>query len=84
MAVDPWAGSSVTITGPAERHYPVTPGPDELDPRPRALRIGGAGTVTVEDAAGVAIVYPCAAGEVLTFRAVKVTSATATDIVAWY
>lgn len=84
MAVDPWAGSSVTITGPIERHYAVTPGASALDPRPRALRIGGAGTVTVEDSAGVSVVYDCAAGEVLVFRAVKVTAATATGIVAWY
>ena len=84
MADDPWAGSSVTITGPGERHYAVTPGAGELDPRPRALRIGGDGNITVEDAAGVSITYPVTAGEVFIFRAVKVTAATATGIVAWY
>jgi uncharacterized protein YjdB len=42
-----------------------------------------AGTATLEDEGGVSITYTLAAGEVLAFRAVKVTAATAT-LIGWY
>lgn len=81
---DAFAGHQPTLTGPADRHYAVSPGSSVLDPRPRALFVGSAGNVTIEDAGGVSVQYAVEAGTVLPIRATKVTAATATGIVAWY
>lgn len=83
MSADPWAGSSTPITGPCERHVAITPGAGDLDPRPRAIFCGGAGDVTITDQAGVSVTYAVQAGQILPFRAVKVTAATASGLVGW-
>jgi hypothetical protein len=81
-----WFDHPTVISAPARFHASVTKHDTNiLDPVPRALRIGGAGTVVVEDEAGVTVTYTCSAGEVLLIRAHKVkTASTATDIVAWW
>lgn len=71
------------LESPGRRHAMVTPGPDDLDPLPRALKALTDGEVTIVDAEGVSIEYPVTAGEILPFRAVKVTAATAV-VVAWW
>lgn len=82
---DAWAGGSTPISGPAENHAAVTPGDTVITPRPRALYVGGAGTVVIEDQRGVSVTYTAQAGAVIPFRAIKVTAAsTATNIVAWW
>ena len=84
---DPFAGYSAGLESPASRHYSVTPADGtDLDPRPRALRIGGAGNIAIRDEGGTDITYTVTAGEVMTIRAVRVldTGTTAIGIVAWY
>lgn len=82
---DAWAGANMPIAGPGENHAAITPGSSAIDPRPRALYVGGAGDVVIEDQRGVSVTYTVAAGAVIPFRAVKVTaSTTATNIVAWW
>jgi len=71
------------LDSPANRHYTITPGADDLPFRPRAIRCDVAGTAAIVDEGGVSITYNLAAGEVIVIRAVKVTAATAT-LIAWY
>jgi hypothetical protein len=78
---------SKTLESPADRHFPISPDDvTDLTIVPRALRIGGAGTLVLRDATGEDVTYTCVAGEVLTFRPVRVleTGTTATDVVGWY
>lgn len=89
MAFDFWArwkNHAESLLGSANYHAAVTThDTNELDPTPRALRVGTAGTVVVSDAAGTDVTYTCVAGEVLMVRARKVkTASTATGIVAWW
>ena len=77
---DNFATHSSGLSSPATRHFAITAGPSDMAIRPRAIRCNVAGTATLEDEAGVSITYILAAGEVLAFRAVKVTAATATLI----
>ena len=50
---DNFAGFAASLTSPGEVHYVVVPSDtDDLDPRPRALKCIGAGTVVVRDVAG--------------------------------
>jgi hypothetical protein len=74
---DTFASFSGGLESPGFRHYVITPGPDDLSPRPRAVWINTSGTATVVDAAGTSVTYNLVAGSYLTFRAVKVTAATA-------
>jgi hypothetical protein len=80
------------LESPGNRHFPITPD-DDTDIQhegrviiPRAIRVGGAGNVVIRDGAGTDVTYTCVAGEVLTFRPVRVlaTGTTATNIVGWY
>jgi len=83
---DPFASYALGVTGPAQRHYRVTPSDTEdLPVRPRALKCIAAGDVVVVDEGGVDETYPMLAGDELIFRAVRVkaTGTTAT-VVAWY
>jgi hypothetical protein len=78
---------SKTLESPADRHFPILPDDlTDLGIVPRALRFGSAGTVVLRDETGQDIAYAVSAGEVLTFRPVRVlaTGTTATDIVGWY
>ena len=80
---DTFASYATGLSAPAARHFAITAGPSDMAIRPRAIRCDVAGTATLEDEAGVSITYTLAAGEVLAFRAVKVTAATAT-LIGWY
>lgn len=80
---DTFAFYAPGLTSPGGSHYTITPGPGDLPFRPRAIRCDIAGTATLVDSNGTSVTYNLAAGEVIMFRAVKVTSATAT-LIAWY
>lgn len=76
-----------TLESPADRHFPITPDDTtDLAIMPRAIRVGGAGTLVLRDREGQDITYSVTDGEVLLFRAVCVlaTGTTATGIVGWY
>ena len=76
-----------SLESPAEHHFLVQPSDTtDLPYRPRALRIGTAGTVVVRDVAGNDVSYSVEAGEILSIRAVRVLAGgtTATSIVGWY
>jgi len=73
---------AVGRSDPGQSHFTITPGASALNPRPRAIYANTAGTVTVEDATGVSVVYNVLAGQVLPFSAVKITAATAT-VIGW-
>ena len=81
---DDFAGHAATLFSPGERHQVITASPNAISPRPRCLRFGGAGTVTIVDQADVAVTYTVAAGEVMPFRGVKVTATTVSQIVGWW
>lgn len=68
---------------PAQRHYTITPGSSDLNPRPRALYVNGDGNATISDGTTSIEYTGLTAGMVLPIEAVKVTAATAT-LVAWY
>lgn len=80
---DTFSSYASGMSSPADKHFTITPGAAEMAFRPRAIRCDVAGSATLVDAAGVSVTYNLAAGEVLAFRAVKVTAATAT-LVGWY
>ena len=65
------------------RHYRIAASANPLDPKPRAIRCREAGTITVEDDLGVSEDYIMTAGEVLTFRAHKVTAISGGSFTAW-
>lgn len=76
------------ITGteaPGFRHFSITPGTGDLTALPRALYVGTAGDLVVEDSDGVSVTYVGISGFV-PMRAAKVlsTGTTATDIVGIY
>lgn len=59
----------------------------DLDPHARALRVGGAGNVTIQNTRGESVLFSnVQAGETLpcTVKRLMVTGTTATNIVAWY
>lgn len=84
---DPFVSYEANLTSPAERHFAITPS-DSVDMaiRPRAIRVGGGGDISVVDIDGTAITYAVTAGEVVVFRGVRVnlTGTTATNLVGWY
>ena len=78
---------SKTLESPADHHFVITPSDTaDLAIIPRALRVGGAGTLSLRDKAGQDITYTVFDGEVVVFRAVRVlaTGTTAGNIVGWY
>lgn len=86
MAENRFSNHAVGRSDPAIRHKSITPhDTNEVDPRPRALRIGGAGDITLVDDDGTAITYTVVAGEVLSIspKIVKDTGTDATGIVGW-
>lgn len=72
-----------SLDSPGERHYPITAGTAELDPRPRAIVCLTAGSLTIADEAAVEITYAMAAGQILPFRAVKVTAIGSGSFAGW-
>jgi len=84
---DTFQSYTSTLESPAEHHFTVIPSDTaDLAVRPRALRIGGAGSVVLRDAKGADVAYAVQAGEILPVRALRVmaTGTTATGIVGWY
>jgi hypothetical protein len=81
--MDLFAALRKGLSSPADEHYEITPSSDVLSPKPRALKVLTDGTVTIEDKHGRSIEYTVTSGDLIQFRAHKVTAATA-DIVAWY
>lgn len=81
---DEFAGHQPTLIAPGERHYVVAPSENALDPKPRTLFVGVGGTLTIVDQANVSVTYTVPDGFIMPFRGVKVTAATAQNIVAWY
>jgi hypothetical protein len=84
---DFWNAELTRMSDPGDRHFPIEPDDDaDLAIIPRAIRVGGAGNVVIRDGAGTDVTYAVTAGEVLTFRPVRVlsTGTTATDLVGWY
>lgn len=80
---DTFRNLDVGMTGPAEKHFMLSIDTDnDVDPRPRAIRCLNAGTITLRDVDGVDIPYPQLAGDVITFRGVRVMAMTGT-FVAW-
>jgi hypothetical protein len=83
---DLYRQNSSGLTTPAVRHSSVTPSDSEdLSWLPRALYIGGSGTIAMHDIEGTAVTYTVSAGSIIPLRARRVLSAgtTATNIVAW-
>lgn len=81
---DPFLHHEPGLHSPGERHAVITASQSEVVPRPRALRFGGDGTVTVEDRDGTAVTYTVSTGEIMPFRAVKITATTVSQIVGWW
>lgn len=76
-----------TLESPADRHFAIQPDDSaDLAIMPRAVRIGGAGTLAMRDRGGNDVTYMVTAGEVLVFRPLRILASgtTATDIVGWY
>ena len=70
------------LSSPAEKHFPIVADPGIISPRPRSIFCASDGTITVSDIDDVSIVYTLVAGQVMTFRATKVTAITGT-FVGW-
>ncbi len=76
---DRFSNHAVTRESPGQRHWTIVPHATQpLDPRPRVIYAATAGTVTIRDAAGTALAYAMAAGEILPFSAYGITESTAT------
>lgn len=60
----------------------LEPGSAELDPRPLAIYVNGAGTATLVDEQGTAVVYNLVLGQILPFSPVKFTAGDA-ELVGW-
>jgi hypothetical protein len=70
--------SAADLITPGQRHHAIVPGPEVLSPKPRAIWCQTAGDVTVVDEAGTSLVYTVSQGQVLDFRAHRITASTAT------
>ncbi|PJN95840.1 hypothetical protein CNY89_06130 [Amaricoccus sp. HAR-UPW-R2A-40] len=80
---DKFKGISSGTSGPAVRHFLITPSDSvDLDPRPRLIYCAAAGTIVVRDAAGTDLSYTLERGDRLEFRGVRVMAAGTTG--TWY
>lgn len=82
---DPFAGAASGLSGPATRHFAVTPSDSaDLVIRPRALVFQSDGSAVIRDEAGTDVTYARYAGDTLPIRAVRVlaTGTTAT-LIGW-
>lgn len=68
-------------TSPALDAFAITPSATALTKVPRALFIGGAGTVTVTTYKGSSVTFTVSAGAIIPVAVTHVTAATATGIV---
>jgi len=67
----------------AERQIALSTGAQTLTDVADAVYCLTAGTVTITDGGGTAVAYPCAAGQVINFRAATFSVASGT-FAAWY
>lgn len=82
---DRYETTAIGMTGPATRHYAITPSDSaDLPVRPRAIYCKASGDIVIRDDDGTQITYTLAAGDVLPIRAVRIlaTGTTAT-VVGW-
>lgn len=81
MAVDDFRFEK-DITGPATRHYTITPSDTvDLPRRPRILYCMAAGNVAVQDAYGTVITYAMEPKERLEFRGTRIRATGTTAVV---
>ncbi len=71
------------LSSPAEKHFPIIADPGVINPRPRSIFCASDGDITVRDIDDVEIIYSLIAGQVMTFRATKVTSIGVGTFVGW-
>lgn len=83
--IDIFSTTGTGGTGPAVRHYTITPDDDaDLPRRPRALVCTADGNVAVRDTDGTDITYAVSVGDILPFRAIRVLSTgTTATVVGW-
>ena len=80
---DRFEGTSSGISGPATRHYAITPANSDMAVRPRALYVTVSGDLVLRDEAGTDVTYAVTAGQVITFRALQVRTGTTATVVGW-
>lgn len=81
--VDKFAGQTSMISA-GVRHMQIAPSDTvEIDPKPRALYCAAAGTALVEDEAGQVLPYTLEAGDILTFRGVRLRVGTTGTWYGW-
>lgn len=75
---------SAGLTGPASRHFAITPANTDLAFRPRCLMVTATGDVVIQDELGVNVTYAAVpAYTLLPFRAVQVRTGTTATVVGW-
>lgn len=81
---DPFSTFSTGLTGPANRHFAITPADEDLAIQPRALCVTADGTLVIRDKNGDDVTYNVFQGQILPFRAVQVRAASTATVVGWY
>jgi hypothetical protein len=81
---DPFANYATSVSGPARRHFAISPADANLAIVPRALFCTVAGNVVIRDEGGTDVTYPMVAGDILPFHAVQVRASTTATVVGWY
>ena len=75
---------SKSMESPATRHYAITPNDSTpMANRPRALYVLTTGNLVLQDELGTSLTYPVVAGQVVTFRALYVKTASTATVVGW-
>lgn len=83
--VDEHKGFKEGLQSPADEWFPVTPGPTELPFTPRAIYVGTAGDIIMEDKNGDSATFKALSGQLIPVRPRKILAGTtAEDIVAIY
>ncbi len=81
---DFFEGYDSGISGPATRHFAITPADADLAIVPRALWVDADGTLVIRDALGADITYNVIAGVILPFRGIQIRAASTATVVGWY
>jgi len=75
---------SKSMESPATRHFSITANDSvPLAVRPRALYVLTTGNLVIKDESNVTLTYPVVAGQVVTFRAMYITTASTATVVGW-
>ena len=82
--IDLFQSTATGISGPANRHFAITPADEDLAIRPRAIYVSADGNVVIRDDEGPDITYAVTAGQIIPFRAVQIRAATTATVVGWY